>query len=170
MIKDTKLRPQQEQQLPSPSPRGVWRPSREAGRARSPGLAPDAVEAPPRTASLCCKERLPPRAGRAEASERGPQAQPLGTEEPGLGERGSLRRLSRDCRRPWADDHAVPQLPAPQLVLPSVLSRSSSIPLCTRQVAEGQVRTRSQWQGDQQGTTSALASYTDPDLHTHTLL
>lgn len=99
-----------------------------------------------------------------------PRPSRSGQEEPGLGERGSVWRLSRDCRRPWADDHAVPQLPAPQLVLPSVLSQSSSIPPCTQQVAEGRVRTRSQWQGDQQGTTSALASHTDPDLHTHTLL
>ena len=75
-----------------------------------------------------------------------------GQEEPGLGERGSLRRLSRDCRRPWADDHAAPSSPPHSWCLPSMISWSSSIPLCTQQVAEGPVRMRSQRQGDQQGT------------------
>ena len=48
MIRDTQARPLREKLLPRPALGGVWRPSRGTGRARSPGLAPNAAEAPSR--------------------------------------------------------------------------------------------------------------------------
>lgn len=153
VIKDMKLRPQREQQLSHPSPQ--W--GMETLEGSWEGTQPRIGSKCCRTPSMHSQSLLQGEAPSSHRESQGIREQPPG---PAARDRKSLAwgrgAVCSGCPG-TADDLGLTITPSPSSpphswCLPSEISWSSSIPLCTQQVAEGPVRMHSQRQGDQQGT------------------